>query len=195
LGGGKEYGDLEEGGCGILSGERRLKLVKLGWIVCLCVVASWSLVHAQGYRMESDRIVVEGDHWKAWDQPKGVLKWDGEGGLRPRFVPKEINASLDADRFTYRVAPGSIERMRGGPRDAGSNPNDVANVMDGDLSTFWEPDREDPLENWWFVIDLGRLVQSQQTLFDFRADPSPRLCFSSKVLGDSLVEPKPKKVP
>ena len=52
--------------------------------------------------------------------------------------------------YTYFLRPG-ISRV-------GSNPEAAANVLDGDPSTWWEPDPRDPVEDWWLEIDLGRVV-------------------------------------
>ena len=124
-------------------------------ILFLLMATCPSVGLGQGVRMESDRIVVEGEDWKVWDHPKGVLEFDEEGGLKPRFVHKNINACLDAGEFG------------GGVRIAGSNSSDVANVMDGDMRTFWEPSRADLLRDWWFVIDLGRLASATKIVLKF----------------------------
>ena len=52
--------------------------------------------------------------------------------------------------YTYFLRPG-ISRV-------GSNPEAAANVLDGDPSTYWEPDPRDPVDDWWLEIDLGRVV-------------------------------------
>ena len=121
----------------------------------LLILLGPSLCMGQGYRMESDRIIVEGEDWKAWDYPKGVLEFDEEDMLHPRFVRKNINACLDASEFG------------GGLWEAGSNSSDVTNVMDGEISTFWEPDKDAPLEDWWFEMDLGRAVSATKVVLKF----------------------------
>jgi len=142
-----------------------MKLRMLSLLILICP----SVGLGQGYRIESDRIVVEGDYWKAWQYPKGVLRFDEDGALHPRFVHKHINACLDAPRFSQSEEYGRLktEWVRGGPRAAGSNFEDVGKVMDGDLSTFWEPSQEDPLKDWWFEIDLGRLVSAATIVLKF----------------------------
>ena len=34
----------------------------------------------------------------------------------------------------------------------------AARIVDGDPTTFWEPDPRDPIEQWWVEVDLGRAV-------------------------------------
>jgi len=32
------------------------------------------------------------------------------------------------------------------------------NILDGDPTTYWEPDPNDPIEKWWVEVDLGRAL-------------------------------------
>jgi len=129
-------------------------MMKLRMLFLLIVVCP-SICLAQGYRIEGNRIVVEGEDWKAWDYPKRVLEFGEQSGLRPRFVRKNINACLDAPEFG------------GGLGEAGSNPSDVTKVMDGDMSTFWEPGKDTSLEDWWFEMDVGRAVSATKLVLKF----------------------------
>ena len=52
--------------------------------------------------------------------------------------------------YDYLVRPG-VSR-------AGSNIEMAARIVDGDPTTFWEPDPNDPIEQWWVEVDLGRAV-------------------------------------
>ena len=61
--------------------------------------------------------------------------------------------------YTYFLRPG-ISRV-------GSNPTDAHNILDGDPTTFWEPDPNDPVENWWIEIDLGRVVPVDELVLHF----------------------------
>lgn len=139
-----------------------------------------SAVFTQGYRMEGDRIVVEGNDWLQWDYPQNVLERDEEGGLKSRFVPKHINACLDADQFFQHKGYGGIRDVQGGAKGAGSNLAEVVNVMDGDPLTFWEPDLDAPLEDWWLELDLGRCVLASEVVLRFveegMGDPFLHFC-------------------
>ena len=61
--------------------------------------------------------------------------------------------------YTYFVRPG-ISRV-------GSNPEQAANILDGDPATFWEPAPEDPIEDWWVEVDLGRAVPVEEIVLHF----------------------------
>ena len=54
---------------------------------------------------------------------------------------------------------------------AGSNREDVVNVIDGDPATYWEPEapeeRSDLGASWWFRIDLGRIVVANRIVVTF----------------------------
>ncbi len=61
--------------------------------------------------------------------------------------------------YEYFVKPG-ISRV-------GSNPEDAAHILDGDPATYWEPDPNDPIENWWIEVDLGRSVLVEELVLKF----------------------------
>ncbi|NKB70914.1 MAG: hypothetical protein GKR89_27910 [Candidatus Latescibacteria bacterium] len=65
----------------------------------------------------------------------------------------------DAPIWSYFLRPG-ISR-------AGSNPQDAANILDGDPTTYWEPDPDDPLDTWWIEVDLGRVVAVDSLIMHF----------------------------
>ena len=49
----------------------------------------------------------------------------------------------------------------------GSNPEAAANILDGDPNTFWEPDFNDPIEDWWVEVDLGRSLPVDELVLNF----------------------------
>ena len=49
----------------------------------------------------------------------------------------------------------------------GSNPKAAANILDGDPNTFWEPDFNDPIEEWWVEVDLGRSLPVDELVLNF----------------------------
>ena len=65
--------------------------------------------------------------------------------------------------------------LTAGVSRVGSNPGDAANILDGDPSTYWEPDLADPIESWWVELDLGRTVPVDELVLSFvdedRGDP------------------------
>lgn len=70
-----------------------------------------------------------------------------------------ITDRKDNPLFTYFARPG-ISRV-------GSNPQAAKNILDGDPNTYWEPDRNDPLGDWWIEVDLGRVVAVDEILLHF----------------------------
>ena len=98
-------------------------------------------------------------------------------GVRPRSWRLNTNALHDILPFLREhppeylagKAPGEIELLDA--IAAGSNREDVPNVLDGDPETYWEP--EPPAENsdvdatWWFSIDLGRVVVAERIVVTF----------------------------
>ena len=78
-----------------------------------------------------------------------------------------IRNTLNELVFDYWVRPG-ISRV-------GSNPQLAANILDGDPTTYWEPDPRDPIEQWWIEVDLGRVVPVERLKLQFvdesRGDP------------------------
>ena len=61
--------------------------------------------------------------------------------------------------YSYFFRPG-ISRV-------GSNRNDAANILDDDPMTYWEPNPQDPLDDWWVEIDLGRVVAVDSLILHF----------------------------
>ena len=82
--------------------------------------------------------------------------------MQPRFLQRDINATLNASEFETVTA--GRDTVMGGIRDAGSNLETAHLVMDGDLDTYWEPVRGDSLENWFVDINLGRTVIARLSL-------------------------------
>ena len=58
---------------------------------------------------------------------------------------------------------------------AGSNPQMAANILDGDLTTYWEPDLQTNNDKWWVEVDLGRVIVIEKIVLHFvdqeRGDP------------------------
>ena len=123
----------------------------------------------QGYRRAGgDQIAVDRpDLWREWNFPAGTIEVTDDG-VRSGRLRRNTNACLDIVDFLRLHPPESvrdkdrslIELLDG--IEAGTNRDEVVNVLDGDMSTFWEPDPPsgdvDLPSQWWFTVDLGRLV-------------------------------------
>nr|HID59670.1 hypothetical protein [Desulfobacterales bacterium] len=97
--------------------------------------------------------------WEEWDFPKGTIEigWDG---VKPVYFRENINAALDAWRFKHWNATG--DSSYGGIKGVGSNPAAARNIIDGNPNTWWSPNENDSLKDWWIEVDLGRAVPAKQ---------------------------------
>lgn len=131
----------------------------------------------EGYRLTASQVAVSTrPQWEAWEAADGVRVVEADGTVRPRLLRRHTNASLTAGEFQY-VSEG--DTLTGGVYAAGSNPATAALAMDGDPSTYWEPDPEDPVSSWFLEIDLGRLVVAERVVIRFaeEGDGDPFLKF------------------
>ena len=99
--------------------------------------------------------------WNRWQLPLGAVQVTAEGTVAPVMVRKNVEAVVDAAFFG------------GGIRKVGSNAADAALVMDGDPNTGWSPDPQDPVEDWFIEVDLGRGVSANEVTLVFAADAPP----------------------
>ena len=140
----------------------------------LGVVAAWG----QGHTIAGNRVVVDRQaHWQQWTFPAGTLDIDETGIVRPHFVPKNILATSDIAAFIKRGKDSEDATLRDA-LNSGTRAADLVHLFDGDLSTYWEPDPASPLRQWWFEVDLGRLVAATHI----------RLTFVGEELGDPFLQ-------
>ena len=74
-------------------------------------------------------------------------------------VITEKKKGVQVPIYSYFVRPG-ISRV-------GSNPETAARILDDNPTTYWEPDPDDPLDNWWIEVDLGRVVPVDSIVLHF----------------------------
>ena len=120
-----------------------------------------AMAWAQGYRLEPNQLIINESDWPGWNFPAGSVDFSDEGA-RPHFVRRQTNASLNAGAFSREDVPGGIRR-------AGTNLAGAAQLMDGLEETYWEPDLDAPLRNWWVEVDLGRVVWAEKVVVKFVA--------------------------
>ena len=100
-----------------------------------------------GYRLNNSQVSVQSrPDWQVWEAADGAAVIGADGTVRPRFLRRDINASLDAGQFQY-LSQG--DTVTGGVHAAGSNADAASLVMDGDPSTSWEPNPEDVVSRWF----------------------------------------------
>ena len=182
----------------------------LKWGVPLVVVLIPNFCLAQNaYRLQGDAILVDrASLWENWiyqndlvtslNVPVGeadILEV-GANGLRPVFFRRNINVGPTARDFTYPDLVRAAGEPTIGGATAKSNDALANNIIDGDLSTFWEPDTPasferrlsdsgdfnlDGLSNWELEIDLGRLVFADSLTIIFPSDQ-----FEAEFLGQPI---------
>ncbi len=98
--------------------------------------------------------------WRSWQMPADLVQIGTDGRLQLRKFRKEINAVANAGDF--RHATQERGEVAGGIWEAKSNPQTAHLIIDGDPTTYWQPDRDDPLDQWSVQLDLGRPVLARQ---------------------------------
>ncbi|MBM3276814.1 MAG: hypothetical protein FJY95_01860 [Candidatus Handelsmanbacteria bacterium] len=141
---------------------------------------------SDAYRISNNSIVVDRiSHWQNWEfqndrvnglkQPLAVvdaMRVSAEG-VQPTFYRRKINAAADAERYSYPDLVRAAGAIVNGGAGALSNNALAPQVLDEDLSTYWEPAAPanyearlrdprdflvDNLRNWEVTVDLGRLI-------------------------------------
>ena len=184
----------------------------LMWGVALALLSLSSFCMAQAgdaYRLLGNSIRVDrSSHWDNWIYQNDLVTnlnvpvseadiFEVEtGGLRPVFFRRNINVAPAASDFTYPDLVRASGALTTGGATAKSNDTQANNIMDGDLSTFWEPDTpsdygarlNDPgdfnlagLGEWEVEIDLARLVFADSLTLIFPAGQ-----FEDQFLGQPL---------
>ena len=84
--------------------------------------------------------------WDNWSFPDGTAVISPTGEVRAQKIEKKTNAILDivgicAITRRYSIGKEEVEEITlADAIKGGSNVENVANVFDGDLSTYWEPE-------------------------------------------------------
>jgi hypothetical protein len=63
--------------------------------------------------------------------------------------------------------PTYADFQRIGISRAGSNIEMAANILDGDPTTYWEPDLQEDNDKWWVEVDLGRVLVVEKIVLHF----------------------------
>ncbi len=133
----------------------------------LCI--NTALSGQNGYSIQNGKVIVNtSEHWSQWQTVAKTIQITDEG-VQPTFIRKNTTVEIDGAKV---LTPGinavaNAAEFNGGILDAGSNLLDAADLMDGRMDTFWEPDLSDPLRDWWVQIDLGRIVSASKIILKF----------------------------
>lgn len=129
------------------------------------------LVLAAAVAHGAEIVIEQKDQWEAWTIPQGVLDLRADGSMAMKQFGDEIDPLQNMAEFEHNT------RTRGvvsGEIRSGSNAGSMALLTDGDEGTWWQPDPEDGLENWWLDVDLGRLVLLKSVRIVFPDEPGAR---------------------
>ena len=126
--------------------------------------------------------------WRTWQMPNDLVQIGADGGLRLTKFRKEINAVANAGDFRHPTQERG--EVSGGIWEAKSNPQTADLIIDGDLTTFWQPDLDDALDQWSVQIDLGRPVLARQIrlVFPDREGARPLRQFSVFVASGARIQ-------
>ena len=126
--------------------------------------------------------------WQTWSIPLGAVELLDDGGIQLNRFSKESNPLEDMENFEHDTRKQG--EVRGGVQVL-SNERDARFLHDGDPETWWQPDPEDGLDNWWFHVDLGRVVllEKVKLVFPDTAGAKPFEDFSIFVSEGSTVSP------
>ena len=104
--------------------------------------------------------------WDTWTFPRSAVAQHDDGSIGLQRVGSAINAVSDARRFQH-IVKSSKEPIPGGIRFARSGAETVENVIDGRVDTWWQPSQDDLIDDWWFGVDLGRMVYATKICLVF----------------------------
>ena len=123
-------------------------------LTALVILPTWVLyAQTSNTSLEVYR-VNRRSQWQQWTYPVGTLDFAPTGSVTPVKFKGAHNAALNSVEFTHNFVGG--KEAQGGAWKAGSNFAAAGNIIDGDPNTFWQPDPDATLDEWWIEIDLGR---------------------------------------
>lgn len=144
------------------------------WLSLLTLVAS--VAHAQEvFEVNTKR------QWETWVFPVGTLDLRADGSIKPIQFEQPFNAAPSSPLFTHELKRAG--EQRGGVWKAGSNMADAPLIIDDDPTTYWQPSPNDPLDDWWVEINLGRMVAVKEIRLHFPDEEGARPLRALRVFG------------
>ena len=116
-----------------------LLALTLATIIAVVVLPSLASVWADDY------IIDTGEDWEKWVYPPYTITGVNQGQVTLRYVHTYINAATWYPDVTA---------------SAGCNKEQALNILDGDPSTWWGPDQDADVKDWWIEMNLGRAVSA-----------------------------------
>ncbi len=112
----------------------------------------------------AQNLVFSGLDFESWDPPKGLVDVRSDG-IEVRRFGKSFNAVANAHEFSSVVIGDLYGSVR--PVRTPSNQTDAQRIADQDPNTWWKPLADDPTENFWVELDLGRAVIADKIRITF----------------------------
>ena len=94
--------------------------------------------------------------WETWAFPRDIVVVQPDGSITPKKFEQPINAAFNSPEFRHNLLEGGD--AQGGVWKAGTGLTTASNIIDGDSTTYWRPDPEAALDEWWVEINLGRVM-------------------------------------
>ena len=82
-------------------------------------------------------------------------------------VTLDIRGNVLTQKKSGKNVPVYTYLVRMGISRVGSNGADAAAILDGEPTTYWEPDAAAPLDDWWVEVDLGRVAVVDSVVLHF----------------------------
>ena len=123
----------------------------------------------------AQNLVYDASDFASWDHAKGLINVLPDRVEVKRF-DRTFNAVTNADKLSSSViGDWGIRPVR-----AASNQFLSGRVADQNSGTWWKPDPDDALQQWWVEIDLGRAVVADKVrvIFPDTTDAKPFSFFS-----------------
>jgi hypothetical protein len=128
--------------------------------LCGLVLLSTRIVSAERLSFDSAA------DWATWEKPYGLVQVGADGQLQLIKYRKNTDVIADAPLFTHPSKTRG-DAVPGGIWEAGSGQATADRVIDGDPETFWKPNPDDVVGEWFVQIDLGRAVLAKEIRITF----------------------------
>ena len=79
----------------------------------------------------------------------------------------DIRGNLLTQKVGGKVVPVYTYLVQMGISRVGSNADQASAILDGDRTTYWEPDPSSSLDDWWIEVDLGRVAVVDSVVLHF----------------------------
>jgi len=105
--------------------------------------------------LSADELVIDRrSQWQQWSIPGGVVDLRSDGSIVLREFEGRIDPLQDMSTYQHETREKGV--VSGGIT-VGSQASSVHRLLDGDRTSWWQPDPAHGVGSWALTIDLGRL--------------------------------------